>query len=195
MSPQVSMDPQNFLVAAIKTLQDQMRDMSTQQSFTIVDSNQQVRVQGGILPSGDFGLAVSDVFGNTTEFLPSYSSFYSGSLTTSSTTAVSLPNSPSVAAIIGASGDCDIDISSLIVVTNDTATCNLLVDGAPIGQVLSLTNNNAGSIACNSAQFIRYSAWTGTVLTPGLHTFSTTYQSGTGSLVTFNNSSLRIAPI
>lgn len=173
----------------IQVLQSLGRRLSSlEQAFQgVKDANGLTRVKTGLLPGGDYGIALTDpVTGVTTELLPVYQESDRGNdFSTSSTSYVADTNTPALTATVGASGDVLLTVNSFIGIPGATGGAQsggfvgISVDGAAItgilDEVLYLANSVVGTTAVGqaanqSAQVIV------TGLSPGQHTFEMQYK-------------------
>ena len=120
------------------------------------------------------------------------SAFSATTISTSSTSLVALSGSPSVTAIIGASGSCVVSCSS-VMYSNTAGTQSavwLIIDGNLNGIILQYQQPSTyGQATCGG--FLQP-----TGLSPGAHTFSLRYNLGGGSgLVYFQDIFLGVQPI
>lgn len=108
---------------------------------------------------------------------PVASHYHNGTLTTTSTTPVSLPTSPTVTATVGKSGDALVTVSAFIGMTGAyTSSIYLTIDGTTHGQWCAASSSAGGPIGLNSTTVRRLSD-IGIALTPGSHTFALAYAS------------------
>jgi hypothetical protein len=182
----------------IANIRTQMNRQGTEQLWVITDQNLVERVAMGLLDNGDFGISLGDPSGNTQELLPGAFETVPGALTTSSTSAVVLAGGPAVTAHIGASGDCVVQMSTLITTAGGSGQAWLDVDGSIVdpasgaeAALVYAVNSSQSSVSCQ----LQFSTYSGTTLAPGAHTFKIRYQSPYGTSTSFYNSYLGVQPI
>lgn len=165
-------------------------------ALSVYDSAGVLRAQLGLLPNGDYGLYIKDSAGNTEEVLPLVSVYAGVTLSTTSTTYVALTGSPSVTAVIGASGNAKVTVSAYVTAgSNATSLVGLVVDGGTANDVISLGNSSSGSLSMNLQTSRLMSSFTGS-LTPGSHTFSLKYRSSSvSSSATFGAVYIEVQPL
>lgn len=168
----------------------------------VKDAHGITRVKTGLLPGGDYGVAVSDVNGVTTEILPIYELNVGAPESTNSTAYTDLATpGPLVTAIVGAGGQVLLTVNSYIGVPGVASAqsggfVGLSIDGAaPSGSLDELlyfsvsSGTQAVGVAANqSSQII---VTTG----PGSHTFEMKYKTVGGATVTFAERFLQVRPI
>jgi hypothetical protein len=164
--------------------------------FRVADANGVQRVRIGLLPNGDYGVLFNDTLGNQQELLPTVSSFYAGNLTTSSGSFVTIANSPSVKAYLGASGDAIVSASCNFNVST-SGIVQLLIDGtspgANAGEILFCILGAPGAVSV--AATIKMSNLFQQTFSPNQsHTFTLKYLSGSSSITCAQNS-LTVTPI
>lgn len=168
----------------------------TDGTLQVSDPAGNVRVQVGNIPDGDYGLAISDLAGHTEEILPSVHAYNAATLSTTSTTATAITGSPTVSAVIGASGDAEITISAFVQVTTaTTAFAALYIDGVLAGPTscFDLVAGTGGAGVAMSTTLL-LSLFNGATIAPGSHTFSLKYLVGSGT-GTWSQNYLRVKPI
>jgi hypothetical protein len=176
---------------------------STLFNIAAFDTSGNVRAVLGDLVSGDYGLAVTDVNGATTEILPVYSSTEVRTEEfTSSTSYTDLATvGPSVSAVIGASGACHV-IANAFISTPVTASSitggevGISIDGnapAPPLDGLLINQISTGTSATGTLINVSGQAYV-TGLSAGAHTFKLVYKSSGGS-AGFGNRFLQVRPL
>lgn len=127
--------------------------------------------------TGTVILSFTGPTGASQDIFPVSSHFHKTTLTTTSTTPVSLPTSPTVTAIIGKSGDALVTISAFIGMTPNPAesSISLTIDGTLHGQWCA-ASASASRVGLNSSTVRRLSDQ-GITLTKGSHTFALKYTS------------------
>lgn len=188
---------QQSLYQVIYQLQQQVQGLATQQTGGVCQPNGLQRVSWGLLASGDYGFSVTDPNSVSNEIWPVSTEYYgSTTLTTSSTTPVSLANSPSVTCWIGASGDALLTVSAYIGVSGtSTGVVYLKVDSGTANSYVDLSNSNTQGIAGNVTAQRRLSQFVGTLTPNQDHTFSLEYASLSGSLANFGAISITVQPL
>ena len=190
---QPNLPAHDHLFTTINDLQVRLGNLERAPQYVVADQTGLQRVVLGLLPSKDFGLAVSDVNGYTTEILPVYASYTAAALSASSLTYVNVSGSPQVSAIIGAGGDCRITCGAYInCPTNTSGTAQLLVDGTPVGDIMTL--GSSSPVAANVQSTRTYVGWAGATLSPGLHSFSLQYKTSLSAVI-FGANYLEIHPL
>ena len=185
------------LLARIINLENLLGINSAGQAlFTVRDVNGLQRIRIGFLPNGDYGVLFNDTLGNQQELLPTVSSFYAGNLTTSSGSFVTIANSPSVKAYLGASGDAIVSASCNFNVST-SGIVQLLIDGtspgANAGEILFCLLGAPGAVSV--AATIKVSNLFQQTFSPNQsHTFTLKYLSGSSSITCAQNS-LTVTPI
>lgn len=169
----------------------------TDTGLTVYDSTGKQRAMLGLLPSGDYGLAVQDPTGHSIEVWPPTAAYGNLTGTVSSTTPVAASGAPSVTAYFGASGDAIVTIGSYIgtPLTGGSGLVYLSIDGGAANEFIEAGTPSAG-VAENVSSTRRLSQWLGVTLTPNTsHTFSLEFSSTSGNPTTFAALSILVQPI
>ncbi|MBF6557024.1 MAG: hypothetical protein IVW52_12825 [Acidimicrobiales bacterium] len=180
-----------------QNLMDEIRQRLTalemQQNFGIRDASGLIRAQGGKLPNGDYGFAVTDPSGITTELNPIQSASILTSEGTSSGTPTNLATvGPTLTAHVGASGSALVLLGANIQATSGgAAEMWVAIDGT--------VQSNPSAQLSTPASVVSASCMGGAVVTgiaPGDHTFQAKYQVGAGpGPATFFDRWLIVQPI
>lgn len=175
--------------------------LETKQNFAVRDAKNIVRVRGGLLPTGDFGLQVLDINGVGAELLPLYWAQLTGSVSTSGASYADL-GFPSTTLIVGASGNLKVTVSSLLdlglTAGAQGGQVGVSVDGgapsSPLGGIVSLAQNvSAGSVRIAASLSATVVA---TGLTPGSHTVKCLFGgSGVSGACAFSNTFMQAQPL
>lgn len=164
--------------------------LEQQQNSGVRDAQGNLRLQEGLLPNGDYGLAFYDANndGGFKELFPSTVSYFAGLITTTSLTYAAGTGSPTVEPTLGAHGDGLIIVSANIGINsaNDTGSVGISIDGAPPGGDTIWASASASLIATSACLVLTVAELNGgTPLTPGPHSF-TMQQRGSTAGHTFN---------
>ena len=170
-------------------------------NITFYDTAGIARVVLGELPSGDYGLQITDPNSVANEIWPVSSATYLPQLATTATSAAPITDSPEVTCWIGNSGDCLVTVSSTISqgITAELAYVTLILDGStqPFNYVLvnGFVGTSSGVSLSSVSTSFRYSEATGGTLAPNQdHIFSLKYYvtAGTGY---FWNTTIQVQPL
>jgi hypothetical protein len=190
----------NQLAAILNNLQAQITALQTQQLFIATDKNYNPRVRLGLLPDGDYGLAIYSAANDGTyvEINVPVVASYAGTLTTSSTSYTTLTNSPTLSVTVGASGKAFVSLSGTIGTSSTVSgtpaqgKAQMYVDGVASGLVI------AASITVNTSAFGVQSTNSNAILVTGLsqgtHTLSIEYESPFGQSQSFTGMTLTAIP-
>jgi hypothetical protein len=203
--PPVNIPSSDYLAQQINLMQQQIQALQTQQQYVMVDKNGILRVQLGLLQTGDYGLYLEDPSGNRQEILPAANAYYNPALTLSGFGPSTISGSPQVQCTIGASGNAKITIGSFIELpsaggNNCYGGIFLVIDGGGTlyGQCQLTASLGASQVASASVTQI-YSLTgllNGGTLSPGLHTFSLKYYSNnSGGYTFFAQNFLEVVPV
>jgi len=163
---------------------------STWYALAAYDASGNLRVMLGQLASGDYGLLVEDIDGNTQEILPAVDEYVDAAITVTSTSDVA-DGGPSVSAVVASSGKVFLEASAYIdtVSSNMTGSVSLWIDGSKIKEILTLSDT-AGIAVANVATKRSI-----TGLSAGSHTFELRYKASASSGVQFAARSLVVTPV
>jgi hypothetical protein len=161
----------------IDEMQKRITALETQQNFGIRDASGLIRAQGGLLPNGDYGFAVTDPAGITTELNPVQSASILTSEGTTSGTPTNLATvGPTVTAHVGASGKALVLLGANIQATSGgAAEMFVAIDGT--------VQSNPSAQLSTPASVVSVSCMGGAIVTgiaAGDHTFQAKYEVGAG---------------
>jgi len=188
--PPVNYGSDWYFARLLATIQNRLKALEMQQNAAVRDSTNNVRVQLGLLPSGDFGLAITDPAGHSGEVWPVSANMNTATVSTTSTTPVALAGTPAVTCQIGASGDAVVTFGAFINPGTDQGLIWLAVDGTAVGYSANLFGGT-GTVT----RILMLSKIPSGTVTPGSHTFSLKFQSRTGTSVTFDRPAIVVQPI
>ncbi len=193
--PKVLGNPDDHLLATILSHEARLRALETQQQLIITDPAGKTRVQVGLLPNGDYGIAVFDAATGDYEVVAyEYFACITASESTTSTTPTDLTTpGPSVTVPVGASGAVEVTMAACIDVSSGSSAAGiayLFVDGVGAANLPNITVGNVNGVLANVSLLVRVSG-----LSEGDHVFEMKYESADGSIVTFANRTLSVRPI
>jgi hypothetical protein len=202
--PEINESERTYFTRAITDLQARMTSVETQQNFTVVDSDLNIRAILGLLPGGDYGLAVFDPGGTGAygEVFPPKRSFYGPVISTTSNVYSIGTGSPSLTFNVGASGDALVIMSANISTTNTNDTGFVGLSGTgPGGLILGAGNllwagSTASIIASSASLVISLTELWGSSLPPGEYTLTMEQKGSTnGHTFDFENNGLVVWPV
>jgi len=168
-----------------------------QHGTLVSDDSGNVRLQLGTLPDGDFGLAYFTPGTSIYQTLwPLVSDYADATISTESTSWTALAGSPTVTAVLGASGDAMVTVSAFIGmgVADSTCSIGLAVDGGSPEQWVALSS--ASTVGVNATTVRQLSKSGIGALTKGPHTFTLQYMTTDGSAdANFSAQCLVVEPI
>ena len=193
--PKALGNPDDHLLATIRSHEERLRALETQQQLIVTDPSGTTRVQIGLLPDGSFGLAVFDAA--TGDYMAvgfEYFASVVASETTTSTAPTDLATpGPSVTVPVGASGSVDVTMCALIDVPSGISPGGivyLFVDGVGASGMPNVQAADTGGTIGSVSLSTRVSG-----LAAGNHVFGLKYESADGSVITFANRTLSVRPI
>lgn len=209
--PGVNAPSGDYFTTILQQLRHELNAIAAQQTWYTTDPTGAVRVSGGLLPSGDFGILLIDAANHQQQLLPAVDSYVNMTLTTTSTTAAPITGSPQVIVNIASSGDARVTCGAFIGLnTNEVEGVVYLNGTGPAGtglvsfanQSIIAVSSSAGGVAINSQSTRSLVSWltakgvltAGQTLNPGTWTFTLTYQALSGIGANFSGNYLQVQP-
>jgi hypothetical protein len=187
--------PADWFFGHLRKMEQQIAQIATQSQFFFADPQGNMRVKLGLLPDGDYGLAIYNPLDGTNQVVWPVVPEYSGTpVTTSSSTYSAGTGSPEVSAYIGSSGDCLIEAGAFIQpAANTTGTLGVSIDGATAQDFVGL--GSGGTVVGNPSSKRRVSQWLAPLTPFTEHTFGLQQKSSAPGSVTFGALWICVTPI
>ena len=189
--PAVNLPANEYMYRFWTQLDRRISALETQQNWAVRDSSMTIRVQGGLLPDGDFGVQITDVLGNVETLLTSVDEYVDVAATITSTTYVA-HTGPTVTVPVGPSGKVFLEAAAYIntvAAGNTGGYVGLFIDGVLTRDVLAAESSASVAVASNVATKRSI-----TGLSQGTHKFELRYKTTSGTSQ-FGARSLIVTPV